>query len=110
MITHPVSISHAATHSLGKRPIAVVLALRGLDFFLRTLGTVAAPLLGVVPVQLVNPARVGEADEKGDEKELEDVDDHTPEGDLERTQMGVDGEDVDQLEGTEDVGGCEKTL
>ena len=41
---------------------------------------------------------------------LHDVHDHAPQRDLQRAQVGVDGEDVDELEGAEDVGGGEEGL
>lgn len=42
----------------------------------------------------------GEENQRIDEEELDDVDDHTSQRDLQRSQVRVDGEQVDQLEGT----------
>ena len=96
-----------SAHSLGQSPIAFALdGIPGLHAIVADL----VPLLGVVPVQLVDPTRVGEADEQSDEEELEDVDDHPTEGDLEGTQVRVDREQVYQLQGTEYVGGGKQAL
>ncbi len=56
--------------------------------------------VGVVPEQLVHAAREGEEHEDEEEEELEDVHDHAGEGHLQRAEVRVDGEDVDQLQGT----------
>ena len=70
----------------------------------------ARPLFGVVPVELVDTARVREADKKGDEEELEDVEDHASERDLQRSEVRIDGEHVDDLQRAEDVRGGEEAL
>lgn len=55
-------------------------------------------------------ASESEEHEGVDEEELDDIDDHASEGDLERSEVGIDAEDVHQLEGGENVGGGEETL
>jgi hypothetical protein len=42
-----------------------------------------------------------------DNQELYDVDDHASERNLQRSQVGIDGEEMHELEGGEDVG-CRK--
>ncbi len=65
----------------------------------RRLAAVVAQLpvdVGVVPQQLVHAAPEREDDEYVEEEELHDVVDHPAERDLERAEVVVDGEDVDE--------------
>ena len=51
----------------------------------------------IVPQQLGHPASKGEDNKEKEEHPLDNVDDHLAKGDLERTQVGVDGEQVGHL-------------
>lgn len=55
-------------------------------------------------------ASEGEEHEGVNEEEFDDIDDHPSKRNLEGSKVGVDAEDVHQLEGGEDVGGGEETL
>ena len=63
--------------------------------------------VGVVPQQLVQAAPEGEEHQDVEDEPLGDVDDHLAQGDLERPQVRVDGEDVDQLQEGRDHSGPE---
>ena len=52
----------------------------------------------VVPEQLVHTAPEGEHDQDEQEHPLHDVKDHFAEGNLQGTEVRVDGQDVDNLE------------
>ena len=49
-------------------------------------------------------------DEEEEERPLHHVEHHAAEGDLQRAEVRVDGEDVDELQVGEDVGGGEEAL
>ena len=51
----------------------------------------------IVPQQLGHPASKGKDNEEKEEHPLDNVNDHLAKGDLERTQVGVDGEQVGHL-------------
>ncbi len=59
-----------------------------------------------LPEQLIEAATECEEDEDVEDHPLEDVDDHFAEWNLEGSEVGVDAEDVDQLEvGRDHAGG-----
>ena len=60
----------------------------------------------------LNPltTREGEVHEDEEERPLHHVEHHAAEGDLQRAEVRVDGEDVDELQVGEDVGGGEEAL
>ena len=51
----------------------------------------------IVPQELGHPAAKGKDDKEEEKHPLHNVDDHLAEGDLERTQVRVDGEQVGHL-------------
>ena len=51
----------------------------------------------IVPQQLGHSAAKGKDDKEKEKHPLDDVDDHLAEGDLERTKVGVDREQVGHL-------------
>ena len=59
---------------------------------------------------MVQAARERKQHEEEDDEELEDVHEHTTQRDLQRSQVGVHREHVDELQGTEDVGRGEHGL
>ena len=76
-----------------------------------TLQLAEANLLGrVVPVELVDAAREGEADQQSEHQEAQHVVDHPAERQLQRAEMRTHRAEVDQLEDAEDVAGCEQSL
>ena len=56
--------------------------------------------IGVVPHELVETAAEGDEHQHVDEEELDDVDDHPTQRDLQRTQMRRNGEDVHRFQVT----------
>lgn len=55
-------------------------------------------------------ARKSKKHQHVNEEELDNIDDHSSQGDLQRPQVGVYGEDVHQLEEREDHAGCKGTF
>ena len=66
--------------------------------------------ISIIPQQLVHATAEGKEDKEVEDEPLGDVDSHPTEGDLERTEVGIDGEDVDQLEEGGDHAGAEQAL
>lgn len=64
----------------------------------------------VVPHQLVQTATESEQHQRVDEEELDDVDDHPAERDLQRPQVRIDRENMDELEEGEDHAGGKGSL
>lgn len=58
----------------------------------------------VVKVELVEAVGEGQQHQAVDEEELEDVQEHSTQRDLQGAQMGVCSEEADQAQGAEDVG------
>lgn len=71
--------SNIKKYELGKRSVAVLFAFGARLVHRQTAFAVATPRLGVVPIELVDTARVRETDEQGNEQELEYVDHHSTE-------------------------------
>ena len=65
---------------------------------------------GVVPKQLVHAARKRKEHQYVDREELENVDHHATERDLQRTEVRIHREDVDELQRAEYVGGRKQSL
>lgn len=58
----------------------------------------------VVKVELVEAVGEGQQHQAVDEEELEDVQQHSAQRDLQRPQVGVGSEEADEAQGAEDVG------
>lgn len=56
----------------------------------------------IIPEQLIQTASKGHQNQGVDEEELDDVDDHATEWHLQRSQMWIDGENVNQFQEWED--------
>ena len=64
----------------------------------------------IVEVKLVEAVGEGQQDQAVDEEELEDVQQHAAQRDLQRPQVRVGGEEGDEPQGAEDVGDGEHRL
>lgn len=64
----------------------------------------------VIKVELVEPVGKGEQHQTVDEEELEDVQEHSAQGDLQGAQVGVGSEEADEAQGAEDVGDGKQCL
>ena len=98
----------ALRQSLSSYSLGEVFVLEVAAF--RFAGAVFRPLGRVLPEQLVHAAREGDEQQEDEEEEFHDVHHHPAQRDLQRAQVRVDGEDVDQLQLAEDVGGREQRL
>lgn len=58
--------------------------------------------VSVVPHQLIESTAKGEQDQRVDEEELDNINDHPSKGHLQRSQMRIYGEDVDQFKERKD--------
>lgn len=64
----------------------------------------------VVKVELVEAVGKGQQHQAVDEKELEDVQEHSTQRDLQRAQVGIGSEEADEAQGAEDVGDGKQSL
>lgn len=94
-------------HVLGE---TAVLPVTRIIFTIRVKGAFLGAHRCVVPVHVVQSTGEGEQQQCKDDKELEDVHDHTAQRDLQRSQVRVDREHVDELQRAEDVGCSEHGL
>lgn len=62
----------------------------------------------VVKVELVQAVGEGQQHQAVDEEELEDVQEHSAQRDLQGAQVGVGSEEADKAQGAEDVGDGEQ--
>lgn len=93
-------------YSLSKAPVLSVTCNCGIF----TSAAVTGLLICIIPVKMVESTGEGYQNQHKNAAELDNVHDHSPKRDLQGAQIGADCENIDQLQGAEDVGGGEQSL